>query len=77
MLSIDFRLGIDISEIGDETSLFSSDGLALDSIDGLELAVGIEQKFGVKIGKMTGEIAKEHFKNPKNIAAFIMSLINA
>ena len=33
--------------IGDDAPLFSPEGLALDSIDALELAVGIEKNFGV------------------------------
>ena len=36
-------------EIGDEMPLFSPDGLALDSIDALELVVSLEKKFGVTV----------------------------
>lgn len=69
------EMGIEFSEITDDIVLFGNEGLALDSIDGLELAVGIEQKFGVKIGKMTGDIAKEKFKNPSTIACFVEELL--
>jgi acyl carrier protein len=34
-------------EIGDDTPLFGSDGLGLDSVDALELAVSLEQEFRV------------------------------
>lgn len=37
------------SDIGDEDPLFGDDGLGLDSVDALELAISIERKFGVKI----------------------------
>ncbi|HVS04435.1 MAG TPA: acyl carrier protein [Thermoanaerobaculia bacterium] len=42
------KLEIDASAIGDSQPLFG-DGLGLDSIDALELVLGVEQEFGVKI----------------------------
>jgi acyl carrier protein len=35
-------------EIGDDAPLFG-DGLGLDSIDALELVLGLEQEFGIKV----------------------------
>lgn len=43
-------LGLSVSDVGDDTLLFRKEGLDLDSVDGLELAVGIEQKLGLKNG---------------------------
>jgi len=49
------KLGLDISpeEIDDEAPLFDVDaegnGLDLDSVDALELVVGIKQQFNIKI----------------------------
>jgi acyl carrier protein len=65
-------VGISLDEIQHETPLFEDEGLSLDSIDGLELAVGIEQKFGIKIGKMTPEIAHKKFKSVATITDFIL-----
>jgi len=42
------KLETDPSEIGDADPLFG-EGLGLDSIDALELVLGLEQEFGVKI----------------------------
>jgi acyl carrier protein len=36
-------------EIRDDLPLFGPDGLGLDSIDALELVVGLEKSFGVKV----------------------------
>ncbi len=47
---------VDPSAIGDEEPLFGEDGLGLDSIDVLEIAVMIERDYGVKIdNKEIGE----------------------
>jgi len=36
-------------DIGSEENLFDDSGLALDSIDALELGVSIQKKYGIKI----------------------------
>lgn len=55
--------------IGDDTVLFSPEGLALDSIDALELAVAIEKTFGVSTPN--AEVAREAFVSVNTIAAHI------
>ena len=55
--------------IGDDTVLFSPEGLALDSIDALELAVAIEKNFGV--ATPNAEVAREAFVSVNTIAAHI------
>lgn len=42
------KLDVDPAAIGDAEPLFG-EGLGLDSIDALELVLGVEQEFGVKI----------------------------
>jgi acyl carrier protein len=56
-------------DIGDDTPLFSPEGLALDSIDALELAVAIEKNFGV--ATPNAEVAREAFVSVNTIAAYI------
>ncbi len=50
LLSERLKLGKTVDEVGDETPLFGPTGLGLDSIDALELVLGLEKEFGVVIG---------------------------
>jgi len=43
------KLEIEPQSIGDEQPLFADEGLGLDSIDALELVLGVEQELGVRI----------------------------
>ncbi len=67
-------LGLSINDVGDDTLLFRKEGLDLDSVDGLELAVGIEQKFGLKIGKLTEDTAKNKFATACSVCDYIFEL---
>jgi acyl carrier protein len=69
MMVASLMLRIPPGEIGDETPLFGPDGLALDSIDALELAVAIEKNFGVPTP--SAEVARRAFVNVNTIAAHI------
>lgn len=60
--------GMQPEDIDDQAPLFG-DGLGLDSIDALELVLGVEQVFGVKIGdEASGSRA---LKSVEALAAFI------
>ncbi len=67
-------LGLSIDDFDDNTPLFHKSGLDLDSVDGLELAVGIEQKLGLKIGKLTEDTAKNKFSTVRSICDYIFEL---
>lgn len=69
MLVASLMLKVPASEIGDDALLFSPDGLALDSIDALELAVAIEKRFGV--ATPSAEVARTAFVSVNTIAAYI------
>lgn len=69
MMVESLMLKVSPSEIGDDTLLFSPEGLALDSIDALELAVSIEKTFGV--ATPSAEVAREAFVSVNTIAAYI------
>ena len=69
MMVENLMLKIAPEDIGDDIPLFSPEGLALDSIDALELAVGIEKNFGV--ATPSAEVAREAFVSVNTIAAYI------
>jgi len=56
-------------EIADDLELFSPAGLALDSIDALELAVAVEKHFGAPVPN--AEIAKRAFLNVNSLCEHI------
>lgn len=56
-------------DIADDTLLFAPEGLALDSIDALELAVALEKNFGVPTP--SAEVAREAFVSPLTLAAYV------
>lgn len=69
MLVASLMLKVAPDAIGDETPLFSPEGLALDSIDALELAVAIEKNFGV--ATPSAEVARKAFVSVNTIASYI------
>ena len=55
-------------EIEDEEPLFV-EGVGLDSIDALELVVGLEQEFGIKV--KDEEVGKEIFTSVNTLAEYV------
>jgi acyl carrier protein len=56
-------------EIESDAPLFV-DGLGLDSIDALELAIAIEKKYGVKI-RANDEEKRNIFQSVRNLASYV------
>ena len=54
----------------DENGAMFGDGLGLDSIDALELAVIIDQRYGIKI-KSGDDMNEKIFSTPRALADFI------
>jgi acyl carrier protein len=62
------RLEISPAEIDDTSALFG-DGLGLDSIDALELVVGLEQEFGISIPDE--DVGKEAFASVEALCSYV------
>ncbi|HMK60003.1 MAG TPA: phosphopantetheine-binding protein [Dissulfurispiraceae bacterium] len=63
------KLKVTPEQIREDTQLFGPDGLGLDSIDVLELVVGIKKEFGVEIADR--QTAEKVFKSVGAIIQFI------
>lgn len=68
-------MGITLEEVKDDVSLFGSEGLGLSSVDVLELMMGIQKEYGVKIEKMNEGVVKKYFSTPSTITDYIITLI--
>ena len=62
------KLEIKPEEIDNAAPLFGT-GLGLDSIDALELVVGLEQEFGIKVKDK--EVGKEIFTSVNTLAEYV------
>jgi acyl carrier protein len=65
--------GLAPDEIGDDEPLFG-DGLGLDSVDTLELLLGLEQEFGLKI--QSDQIEREAFRTVATLAEFVRARLS-
>jgi acyl carrier protein len=57
-------------EISSEEDLFGNAGLALDSIDALEIGVALQKRYGIKIDSEDKKLPA-HFKTIRTLAAFV------
>jgi acyl carrier protein len=70
MMVNNLMLQITIDQIADDTPLFGPEGIGLDSIDALELAVGLEKNFGVSVPN--SEVATKVLRNVNTIHDYIL-----
>ncbi|MCP3659181.1 MAG: acyl carrier protein [Bacteroidetes bacterium] len=68
-------IGIDLTEIKNDTQIFAADDLGLDSVDGLEIAIGIQQKFQIKLPLESNASMTKHFYTPITITDYIIELL--
>ena len=61
--------GRDPASIEDDAPLFGSEGLGLDSLDALQIAMLVEEKFGVRVPE--GDEARPIFHSVGSLSEFI------
>lgn len=69
MLITRLKLKITADQITEDTMLFGKEGLGLDSVDVLELVVGIKKEFGVEIADR--QVAEKVFVSIGSIVDYI------
>jgi len=69
MIVEQLRLTLAPTEIGEETPLFGAEGMGFDSVDALELVLGMEQHFGVEIPDE--EVGRRVLQSVRTMADFI------
>jgi acyl carrier protein len=57
-------------DISSDEDLFGNTGLALDSIDALEIGVALQKRDGIKVDSEDKKL-RTHFQNVRTLAAFV------
>lgn len=58
------------ADIGDDMPLFADEGLGLDSIDALELVLGLKKKYGIVI-EANDEKSREHLRSINSLVELL------
>jgi acyl carrier protein len=64
-------LGISFEDITDSVTLVGDDGLALDSVDALEIISLLQRHFGIKVADANKEFFATHLKSFDRLYAFV------
>lgn len=66
------RLNINVAKSNlDDAGLFADDGWAIDSVDVIDLVLGIEKTFGIRL-EQDAEVQR-HFKSLNTLAAYLQT----
>jgi len=65
------EMGIDIDELTDEILLLDSEGLNLDSVDALEIVVGLQRVFGIQVPNIDKAFFEVHCRSINTLRVFV------
>jgi acyl carrier protein len=66
--ALNLREDYDPEEVGDDMLLFGEEGLGLDSLDALQLAVALEERYGLTVDEDKGS---KVFRSARTLHEFI------
>lgn len=64
-------LGIDLEEITDTVTIVGEDGLALDSVDALEIVSLLKRHFGIEVDNPNREFFGDHLSSFDRLLSFV------
>ncbi len=70
-------LGVAIDEITDDTIIIGDDGLALDSVDALEIVSLLRRHFDIEVREANADFFAVHFSRFDRLVAFVESQVAA
>jgi acyl carrier protein len=65
------ELGIELDQLTLDAQLLEEDGIGLDSVDGLEVVVGLQETFGIEIPDVDRDFITTHIKDIRSIVALV------
>jgi acyl carrier protein len=67
------QLGIAFEDITDEVGIVGDEGLALDSVDALEIVMLLSRHFGIEVPQPNNVFFEEHLSSFDRLLAFVQS----
>jgi acyl carrier protein len=68
--------GTTMDDIGEDTRLLG-EGLAIDSVDAMDLLVGVEKKFGLDLPDLDARLIESTCRSVGTLADFVMARLGA
>jgi acyl carrier protein len=69
-------LGVKLEDLEPETMLLSEEGLALDSVDALEIVVAIQKIFGLSIGNLDSNFFEANLQTVGSLVDYVSGALD-
>lgn len=69
--------GLTADQIGDDHLLLDEAGLGLDSVEALDLLVGIEKAYGIDIAEIDKALIETRCRSVRSLAGFVLESVGA
>jgi len=69
-------LGVKLEDLKGETMLLSEEGLALDSVDALEIIVAVQKVFGLSIPNLDTAFFEKNLRTVDTLVDYVVASLN-